>query len=86
MFNLFKLFKKPEPKMDYDDKQVIIKLAQGDKSCREEAIRIHRKWIPVLGVRGTTEQRFMAEIDHSLPDGILRAQYRRELLAEVTRK
>ena len=63
-----------------DDKNVIQRFASGDYSLREEAIEIHRKYIPTLGVRGTPEQDFMAEIDHPAPDLRLREFYRNQLL------
>jgi len=61
------------------EKKTIMQFAQGDKSLRDEAIRIHRKHISTLGVRGTPEQRFMAEVDNPCPDYVLRSAYRKSL-------
>src|SRR4051794_27254006 len=66
--------------MSDQEKRVIWAFAQGDSRRREEAIAIHRKWLPVLGARGTREQRYMAEVDHSAPDAGLRAGYRLDML------
>ncbi len=61
---------------------VIRDFAGGETHLRQEAISIHRHYIPHLGVRGTPEMRFMAEIDNPCPDLGLRSQYRRELVGE----
>lgn len=62
------------------ERQIILAFAKGDTSKREEAIAIHRRYIPTLGVRGTPEQRFMAEVDNACPDVALRGQYRADLV------
>jgi hypothetical protein len=68
--------------MRLKDKRVIWAFADGDNSRRETAIAIHRKYIPTLGVRGTPEQRYMVEVDHTVPDYGLRERYRRDMLAQ----
>jgi hypothetical protein len=62
------------------DRAVIRAFAQGDKSLRNQAVTIHRRYIPLLGVRGTPEQDFMAEVDNPCPDFGLRSTYRNRLL------
>jgi len=71
----------PTPVMAEDDRQIVRRFAAGETSLREQAISIHRRYIPVLGVRGTLEQNFMAEIETAQPDLGLRATYRDRLLA-----
>ena len=65
--------------MTPEDKEVILKYANGDLTIKNEAVKIHRKWIPIIGVRGTPEQDFMAEVDNPNPDFGLRAIYRSKL-------
>jgi hypothetical protein len=65
--------------MTPEDKEIILKYANGDLTIKDEAVKIHRKWIPIIGVRGTPEQNFMAEVDNPCPDFGLRAQYRSTL-------
>ena len=62
------------------EKRIIWELAQGDRRKREQAIAIHRKYLPTLGARGTPEQRYMAEVDHPAPDAGLKMQYREDML------
>ena len=66
--------------MTEEEKKVIKRFAAGDVALRNEAIRIHRQYISILGVRGTPEMRFMAETDTSCPDFNLRGIYRKALL------
>lgn len=66
--------------MSDQEKRVIWAFAQGDRGKRDEAVAIHRKWLPILGARGTREQRFMAEVDHSVPDRWLRENLRLDML------
>lgn len=70
--------------MTDEDRAVVVAFAAGDKSKRDAAIAIHRKWIPVIGCRDTPEQDFMAEVDNPCPDLILRARYRATLLVGST--
>ena len=63
------------------EKLIIRQFAGGWEHLKDEAIYIHRKYILTLGVRGTPEQQFMAEIDHPCPDLTLRAAYRAKLLS-----
>jgi len=72
----------PITEMTQKDVAVIREFAKGETYLRQEAIDIHRRYIPHLGVRGTAEMRFMAEIDSQSPDLGLRSQYRRELIGE----
>lgn len=65
--------------MDEIDRIVIVKFACGEKNLREKAIEIHYIYIPLLGVRGTLEQRFMAEVDNPVPDLLLREVYRTQI-------
>ena len=67
------------PTMAKEDRAVINAFAAGDYSQRDHAIEIHRRYIPILGVRGTVEQAFMAEVDHPSPDSLMRAKYRADL-------
>lgn len=59
---------------------IIRRYAAGDKSLKDQALQIHRRYAPILGARGTPEQRFMAEVDTPFPDLTLREKYRRALL------
>lgn len=72
----------PDRRMTDADAAVIRAFAAGDQSQRNHAITIHRSWAPVIGVRGTPEQDFMAEIDNPCPDLVLRARYRAALLGQ----
>lgn len=58
------------------EKNIITRFANGHDILRDEAIEIHRKYIPILGVRGSPEQDFMAEVDNPCPDGVLKELYR----------
>jgi len=80
IFNFFRI--DPVANMDQLDRDVIIRFADGDVSLRKKAISIHRQYIPILGVRGTSEQDFMAEIDHPVPDLRIREIYRTKLLED----
>lgn len=73
----------PIAQMAPEDRAVIVAYAEGDKTKKADAIAIHRKWIDVIGVRGTPEQDFMAEVDHPCPDLALRSHYRAVLLASA---
>jgi len=75
------MFTRKQPVMSNEDKAVIEGFARGDLSLRDAAIRIHRKNVLVVGVRGNLHQRFMAEIDTPVPDLYLRNHYRTKLLA-----
>ena len=68
--------------MTIEEKRIIWDFAQGDRRLREDAIAIHRKYVRTLGARGTLEQRYMAEVDHSVPDYGLRERYRCDMLIE----
>jgi len=70
--------------MTPEDVEVIRRLASGDTSARLQAVAIHRQYIPLLGVRGTPEQDFMAEVDNPVPDLGLRSMYRTKLLSGKT--
>ena len=72
----------PKPDMTYEEKMTIRRFARGRGELRDAAVSIHRRYIATLGVRGTPEQRFMAEIDNPCPDLTLRSQYR-QVLREV---
>lgn len=63
-----------------EEKRIIWEFAQGDRRRQQQAIEIHRKYIPSLGARGTPEQRYMAEVDHPIPDYGLRERYRCDML------
>ena len=65
------------------DVAVIHAFAAGDTSLREAALGIHHAAIPTLGVRGTPEQRFMAEVDCPVPDLALREIYRAALVGRA---
>lgn len=76
-------FKKKAPEvvdMTPSEKLIIFYFAASDDSLYKLAIDIHRKYIPHLGVRGTPEQDFMAEVDNPVPDLRLREHYREVLL------
>lgn len=62
------------------EKLVIKQYALGDKDLKDLCISIYRNNIGILGVRGSIEMKFMAEIDTSCPDYGLRARYRKELI------
>jgi hypothetical protein len=65
--------------MTESEKKAIEQFAAGDVSLRAEAIAIHRRNIPTVGIRGNLHQKFMAEIDNKSPDLALRMVYRAEL-------
>lgn len=68
--------------MDATEREIIRRFAAGDTSLREEAIRIHRLHLRLSGVRrGDAHFNFMSEVDNKCPDLMLRARYRREVLA-----
>jgi hypothetical protein len=69
-----------QPIMAEADRQIIRRFAEGETALREQAISIHRQYIPLVGVRGTPEQDFMAEVDNAAPDLGLRTMYRNRLL------
>ena len=72
-----------------EEKSAIYRLAEGEKSVREQAIEIFRLELKRLsdgGYRGdirsvSPEMAFMSEVDHPCPDYILRGKYRLEVLA-----
>lgn len=64
--------------MDQKEKQVIRAFAAGYVGLRDQAIRIHRKYVG--SDRESLEQLFMREVDNPSPDLGLRAKFRRELL------
>lgn len=68
------------PQMSDQDRDVIFDFALGNVDLRDRAVAIHRAYIPVLGVRGALEMRFMAEVDNPAPDLALRGYYRELLL------
>ena len=80
MFGWFK--SKPVEITDMTDaeKNIIVRFASGQKMLRDEALSIHRKYLLIIGVRDTPEQKFMAEIDNPMPDLTLLEQYRSNLL------
>lgn len=82
--NIFNLFRREplEPKiytMEEIDRDIIYRFAVGDNNLRIKAIKIHRRYIPLLGVRGTLEQSFMSEVDTPMPDLGLRDVYRNQI-------
>lgn len=84
MFNFLRRKPKIEtPVMADEDKAIIFRLAAGDNTCRDEAIEIHRRYIPIIGSygHGSLEQDFMSEVDNPCPDYLLRNHYRTHLLA-----
>ncbi len=66
--------------MTQEEKAIIKRFASGETFLVEQAIAIHRKYIEKLGVRGTLEMAFMAEVDHPYPDFALRSTYRQRLI------
>lgn len=83
MWNPFRKSKPAPAIMDMtpEEKDIIHRFAAGHDSLRGEAIRIHRHYIPTLGVHGMhPEQNFMSEVDNPCPDLRLLAQYREVLL------
>lgn len=73
------------PVMTTEDKAVVWHFAENNKG-RDEAIAVHRKYIPILGGRGTIEQDFMSEIDTVCPDYRLREHYRLKVLTAICSK
>ena len=69
--------------MNDGDKSVIEQFASGASGLRASAIEAHRRNIPAVGVRGNVHMRFMAEVDNPVPDLVLRARYREDLLKEA---
>ena len=80
------------PSMTEDEKMVIGLLALLDAketsashesriTLSQQAIVIYEKYLPTIGVRGSLEMKYLSEIFNSVPDPILRAIYREELVA-----
>ena len=68
---------------------VIYQFAAGDSSFREQAIKIHRIFVQKQGRvpdrnKWPIEHKFMSEVDTPCPDLMLRAMYRKEVLAPET--
>lgn len=79
----FKTKRTAAPTMDLRDMEKIELFAasMGKDHLRLIAIRVHRRNIPIIGVRGNDHQRFMAEIDTPSPDLMLRSDYRSRVLS-----
>jgi hypothetical protein len=71
------------PAMVADDREIIVEFALGNTDLRDRAVAIHRRYIPILGVRGTPEMRYMAEVDHRVPDFALMGYYRDVVLGRA---
>ena len=69
-----------KPVMAPEDAYYIHALALGWDTFRDEAIEVHKRYISTLGVRGTPEMCFMAEVDNVCPDSNLREIYRKQIL------
>lgn len=84
MFSFLRKSKIEAPVMKYEDRVIIFRFAYGDRSYRERAIAIHRRYIPILGTHGngSVEQDFMSEVDNPCPDYMLRSLYRDQVLAQ----
>lgn len=85
MFNFLRRNPKIEtPVMADEDKAIILRFAAGDNTCRDMAIDIHRRYIPIIGTHGhgSLEQDFMSEVDNPCPDYMLRSLYRDQVLAQ----
>lgn len=65
--------------MSPEELATIKAFAAGDKSLREDAIAIHRKYLQDQELRDTNAMLFMSEVDNPCPDYILRNRYRRLL-------
>ena len=48
---------------------------------RQQAIDIYNRYLPTLGARGRVEMQYMSEVLNPVPDTILRAIYREEMVA-----
>lgn len=71
------------PQMSNNDKCVIFNYAKCEKnSLKIDAARIHRKNIPIIGVRGNIYQSFMAEVTNSCPDLALISAYRHQVIED----
>lgn len=67
--------------MTNNELAVIIRLAGGDNSVRDIAIKIHRDECRKTGkAGGSPAADFMAEIDNPCPDLLLRSIYRKRLI------
>lgn len=66
--------------MALEDQDLVARFAAGDKSLRDEAIAIHRRYNLTIGPRAGMHQQFMAECDHVVPDLVLRSRYRKIVL------
>lgn len=75
----------PPPEMSLHDMEKIELFAasMGKDHLRGIAIKVHRRNIPVIGVRGNDHQRFMAEVDTPSPDLVERATYRARVLGAM---
>ena len=72
--------KKKPVEMNEAEKAITLRFAKGE-SNGQAAISVHRYYIPTLGVRGTIEQNFMAEVDNPVPDLRLRQAYSEALIS-----
>jgi hypothetical protein len=64
-----------------DDMTTIKRLAEGDQSCREEAIAIYRQFIAKHGRTNNVFINYVSEVDNVVPDLGLRGRYREYVIA-----
>lgn len=74
--------------MDEVERHIIYRLASGDQSARDEAIRVHRNHLDYLRIKHFPLPRgkdvhfdFMSEVDNPCPDLLLRSIYRKKVIA-----
>ena len=65
--------------LNADEKAIVLRFARGE-GLLDEVVAIHRKYIPLIGVRGNVWQCFLAEVDTPAPDLSERRRCREKLL------
>jgi hypothetical protein len=93
MNSLFKRFTKITPTLNseyslsQEENRTIIKFAKGDQALRGAAVDAFHRVLRAGGsARSTLAMRFMAEVNHAVPDINLRGSLRSQLLQEDQRK
>lgn len=89
---IFKKTPEKTPEMLESDKMTIGLLAlldaneaktspEAEKALRQQAVDVYNRYLPTLGARGCIEMQYMSEVLNPVPDTILRAIYREEMVA-----
>lgn len=70
-------------RLDAVDFAVVRRLAEGDHSAREAARAVYDKHLESGRLSNSPEMNFLSEVFAPVPDFLLRANYRRQVLALV---